>query len=101
MTWLVWRAIGKHPRIFILALALTSGPCQPGFAKMGHRWLRTIATKKNCVRNRVKGGQCSPQAPETECDPMTPGSSMNRRAVAQAASGSILAGYIVSGIAFW
>src|ERR1035441_9374527 len=98
MTWLVWRAIGKHPRIFILALARVFSVFERGFAKMGHRWLRNIADKKNCV----PGGQGSPQGPEAECGPAkTLGSSMKRRAVAPAASGYVLSGYVFSGAAFW
>ena len=65
---------------------------------MGHRWLRNIADKKNCV----PGGQGSPQGPEAECGPAkTLGSSMKRRAVAPAASGYVLSGYVFSGAAFW
>src|ERR1039457_2645007 len=98
MTWLVWRAIGRHPRVFILALAWVFSVFQRGFAKMGHRWLRNIANQKNCVL----GGQGSPQGPETECGPAkTPGSSMKRRVQAQAASGSVLYGSVFSGAAFW
>src|ERR1035441_6051629 len=98
MTWLVWRAIGKHPRIFILALARVFSVFERGFAKMGHRWLRNIVNQKNCV----PGGQGSPQGPETECGPAkTPGSSMKRRVQAQAASGSALYGSVFSGAAFW
>jgi general secretion pathway protein D len=68
-----------------------------GFAKMGHRWMgKTI--KGNCVR----GSQGSPQGFGAQCGPaVTPGSSMNRRAFAPAASGSVLSRSVFSGAAFW
>src|ERR1035438_5350835 len=86
MTWLVWRAIGKHPRIFILALARVLSVYPQGFAKMGHRWMGRIG-KESCDKICVWGGQGRPQAPATACGPAkTPGSKMKSRAVAGAAS---------------
>ena len=68
-----------------------------GFAKMGHRWMGNTINR-NCVRGR----QGSPQGFGAQCGPaVTPGSSMNRRAFAPAASGSVLSRSIFSGAAFW
>ena len=55
---------------------------------MGHRWMGQIANR-NCDRNRdknrVRGGQGSPQGPDPECGPAkTPGSSMKSRAAVPA-----------------
>ncbi len=50
-------------------------------------------TSKYCVKNCVRGGQGSPQAPEDERGlAKTHGSTMNRRAQAPSASGPVLSG---------
>ena len=69
---------------------------------MGHRWLQIIDYQKNCVRNRVWGGQGGPYEPASEYGPVrTPGSTMKSRAVAWAGSGSVFAGSAFSGTVFW
>ncbi len=56
-----------------------------------------IAAVRNCVKNRVRGRQGGPQAPGAESGPAkTPGSTMKRRALAPAASGSLLPGAVFS-----
>src|ERR1035438_5002325 len=96
MTWLVWRAMGKRPRIFILALGRVLAAHQWGFAKMGHRWMGRIANR-NRIRICVKGRQGCPQVPAiTFGQAETPGRSMKSRAVARAAFG-----FVFSGAAFW
>src|ERR1035438_7540328 len=86
MTWLVLRAIGERPRIFMVALAGFLPALQWGFAKMVHCWMAT-ATNKICVRGR----QGSPQGSEVQFGPVkTPGSTMNRRALKPAASSAAL-----------
>jgi len=60
---------------------------------MGQRRVGRITNTnrvKLCVKMCVRGGQGSPQLPDPHSGPVkTPGSSMNRRVIAQAASGNL------------
>src|SRR5208337_4251437 len=95
ITWLVWRAIGKQPQVFIVAseILLLTGQTQTypslyrGFAKMGRRWMSSIVNR-DYERNRVWGGQGSPHGSAPNFGPATtPGSSMNRCASVPAGPG--------------
>jgi hypothetical protein len=72
MTWLVWRAIGKHPQTSIVASAIVLNTLPMGFARMGHRWMRNIFDPARCGNRskiRVWGSQGSPQAPVVQRGP--------------------------------